>query len=99
MVIILAAIGFFLFGPDALISSTAAVDFGTQKGAGSAAGFVNGMGSFGQILGLSLPGLISELYGWNTLFMGMGCFVALAALILLPKWNAVPQNRAEKAKS
>jgi OPA family sugar phosphate sensor protein UhpC-like MFS transporter len=99
MVIILAAIGFFLFGPDALISSTAAVDFGTQKGAGSAAGFINGMGSTGQILGLSLPGLISELYGWNTLFMAMGCFVALAGLILLPKWNAVPQSRAEKAKS
>jgi OPA family sugar phosphate sensor protein UhpC-like MFS transporter len=95
MVVILAAIGFFLFGPDALISSTAAVDFGTQKGAGSAAGFVNGMGSTGQILGLSLPGLISELYGWNTLFVGMGCFVALAALILLPKWNAVPQSGAE----
>ena len=95
MVVILAAIGFFLFGPDALISSTAAVDFGTQKGAGSAAGFINGMGSTGQILGLSLPGLISELYGWDALFMGMGCFVVLAALILLPKWNAVPRSGAE----
>ena len=98
MVIILAAIGFFLFGPDALISSTAAVDFGTQKGAGSAAGFINGMGSTGQIIGLSLPGLISELYGWDALFMGLGGFVAMAALILLPKWNAVPLSRAEKAK-
>ncbi len=92
MVIILAAIGFFLFGPDALISSTAAVDFGTHKGAGSAAGFINGMGSTGQILGLSLPGLISEIFGWDALFMGMGCFVLLAALILAPKWNAVPPS-------
>jgi OPA family sugar phosphate sensor protein UhpC-like MFS transporter len=99
MMVVLAAVGFFLYGPDALISSTAAVDFGTQKGAGSAAGFINGLGSTGQILGLSLPGLISELYGWDTLFVGMGCFIALAALILMPKWNAVPQSRAAKTDS
>jgi len=90
MMLVLAAIGCFLFGPDALISSTCAVDFGTKSGAGSAAGFINGPGSTGQILGLSLPGVISEHYGWNVLFTGMGCFILLAALILLPKWNAVP---------
>jgi len=92
MVVILAAIGFFLFGPDALIASTSAVDFGTKENAGSAAGFINGMGSTGQILGLSLPGIISAMYGWNVLFIGMGCFILLAALILLPKWNAVPPS-------
>jgi OPA family sugar phosphate sensor protein UhpC-like MFS transporter len=92
MVIALAAVGFFLFGPDALISSTTAVDFGTKKGAGSAAGFINGMGSTGQILGLSLPGIISEIWGWNVLFNGMGVFVLVAAIILLPKWNAVPPS-------
>ena len=93
MVLVLAAIGFFLFGPDALIASTSAVDFGTKKGAGSAVGFVNGMGSIGQILGLSLPGIISATWGWNVLFNGMGVFILLAALILLPKWNAVPPSQ------
>ena len=92
MVIALAAVGFFLFGPDALIASTTAVDFGTKKGAGSAAGFINGMGSTGQILGLSLPGIISSIWGWNVLFNGMGVFVLLAAIILIPKWNAVPPS-------
>ena len=86
----LALIGCFLFGPDSLISSTCAVDFGTKDGAGSAAGFINGLGSIGQILGLSLPGIISERYGWNALFNGMGCCILLAALILLSKWNTVP---------
>ena len=45
------AIGLFLFGPDTLISGTAAIDFGTKKGAGTATGFVNGVGSIGAILG------------------------------------------------
>ena len=99
MVLALAAIGFFLFGPDALIASTTAVDFGTKKGAGSAVGLINGMGSTGQILGLSLPGIISATWGWNVLFVGMGVFVLLAALILLPKWNAVPPTRSGEAAS
>ncbi|RIK74985.1 MAG: MFS transporter, partial [Planctomycetota bacterium] len=32
----LFAIGFFLYGPDAIISATAAIDFGTKRGAGTA---------------------------------------------------------------
>lgn len=98
MMLVLAAIGCFLFGPDSLISSTSAVDFGTKGGAGSAAGFINGLGSTGQILGLWLPGMISERYGWDALFTGMGCSVLLAAVILFPKWNAVPAH-AEKPAS
>ena len=90
MILMLAAIGCFLFGPDTLIAGTCAVDFGAKDGAGSAAGFINGLGSIGQILGLWLPGIISERYGWGTLFTGMGCSMLLAALILVPKWNAVP---------
>ncbi|MBE0539941.1 MAG: MFS transporter [Verrucomicrobia bacterium] len=97
MILVLAAIGCFLFGPDSLISSTSAVDFGTKGGAGSAAGFINGLGSTGQILGLWLPGMISERYGWDVMFTGMGCFVLLAALILLPKWNAIPVSAAKPA--
>ena len=94
MMLVLAAIGCFLFGPDSLIASTCAVDFGTKEGAGSAAGFINGMGSVGQSLGLALPGVISERFGWNVMFTGMGCFILLAALMLAPKWNAVPVSAA-----
>jgi OPA family sugar phosphate sensor protein UhpC-like MFS transporter len=90
MIAAFAAIGFFLFGPDAIISSTAAVDFGTKKGAGTAVGFINGMGSIGQIIGLMLPGILKKHYGWDVLFTGMGCFILLAAILLAPKWNAMP---------
>ena len=56
------------------------------------------MGSVGQIIGLSLPGVISEHYGWNVLFIGMGCFVMLAAILLAPKWNAVPATAGDSGK-
>lgn len=87
---VLFAIGFLLYGPDTLISAACAVDFGTKKGASSAAGLINGLGSTGQILGMSLPGVISDRYGWGALFGCFGAFVLIAALLLFPKWNAVP---------
>jgi sugar phosphate permease len=95
MAAILFVIGFLLYGPDALISSVSAVDFGTKKGASSAAGVINGMGSTGQVLGMSLPGVISAHYGWGTVFYIFSGFILLAALILLPKWNAVPPENNE----
>ncbi len=90
VVLLLLAMGFFCFGPDAMIVSASAVDFGTKKGAASSAGLINGMGSTGQILGLSLPGIIWSNYGWGVLFNCMGAFVALAVILLLPRWNALP---------
>jgi sugar phosphate permease len=86
----LFAIGFLLFGPDSLIVATAAVDFGTKKGASSAVGLINGFGSIGAVLGGSLPGVISQRYGWDVLFYILGAAVLIAGLLLLPKWNAVP---------
>ena len=48
-----------LVWPDSMISATAAMDFGTKRGAGTATGFVNGIGSIGGILGGYLPGVIT----------------------------------------
>ncbi len=99
MVLLLFFLGFFLFGPDAMVSSVSAVDFGTKKGAGSSAGLINGMGSTGQILGLSLPGIIWARYGWGVLFNCLGVFVILAVLLLLPRWNALPATVKKEANS
>ena len=97
MCLLLAGIGFFLFGPDAMIASPCAVDFGTKKGAGSAAGLINGLGSIGQTLGLAVPGFILYAYGkdagWPILWKIYAGGILLAALILLPKWNAVPGDQ------
>jgi OPA family sugar phosphate sensor protein UhpC-like MFS transporter len=85
----LGAIGFLIFGPDSLISGVSAVDFGDKEGA-SAVGVINGFGSVGQVLGLSLPGIVSSLYGWDVLFKGFALCILSAALLLTPMWNARP---------
>lgn len=87
---LLFAIGFLLYGPDSLLTGTSAMDFGTKKGAATAAGFINGWGSVGAALGGGLPGYISDNYGWEPLFNGLAGASILAALILLPLWNARP---------
>lgn len=83
-------IGLFLYAPDSLVSGTAAVDFGTKQGASTAAGIINGAGSIGAILGVGIPGLLQKRFGWDGVFMSLAVTILVAALLLLPKWNALP---------
>ncbi len=93
-------IGLFLFAPDALISGTAAVDFGTRKGASTATGLVNGCGSVGAIIGVAAPKYIKEVmgYGWNGVFTFMSGMVLLATILLLPQWNRLPATKSVNKK-
>lgn len=88
-------LGFLIFIPDSLISGTAAIDFGTKQGASTANGLINGFGSIGQMLGVTLPGLVEVMIGkgshiWLYIFVGLGCSLGLAALLLAPQWNRLP---------
>jgi OPA family sugar phosphate sensor protein UhpC-like MFS transporter len=85
-------VGFFLYAPDSLLSGAAAVDFGTKDGASTAAGVINGCGSIGQILGLALPGFIVAIWGWDAVFWSMGCSILLAAILIAPQWNTLPNT-------
>jgi len=91
------AMGFLIFIPDSLISGTASIDFGTKKGASTANGVVNGLGSVGQMIGVMLPGSVESLLGkghniWPGIFVGLGISLALAGLLLAPLWNRLPPN-------
>ncbi|MDI3403709.1 MFS transporter [Streptomyces cavernicola] len=90
MVAVLAVIGLTVYAADSMISCVAAVDFGTDKGAGTAAGLVNGCGSVGAILGGLLPGFLSG----DALFIGFAGAALLAGLLMLPHWNRRPRNAA-----
>ena len=87
-------IGFFVFMPDTILNGPAAVDFGTKRGAGTVAGIVNGSGSVGAVLGGTLPGIFADRWGWSGVFTLLGVMALLAAVILLPKWNALPATAA-----
>ncbi|MFZ6047520.1 MFS transporter [Pseudomonas sp. CR3202] len=85
---LLFMMGMTLYGPDSMISGSAAIDFGTQDGAGTAAGFVNGCGSVGAILGGLLPGYFDT----TTVFLVFTAAALLASLMLVPFWNSRPQT-------
>jgi OPA family sugar phosphate sensor protein UhpC-like MFS transporter len=83
-------VGVFLFGPDSMISATAAMDFGTKRGAGTAIGCINGIGSMGGILGGWLPGQITTKSDWTPLFAVFFVGLALSAIVLVPLWRTRP---------
>jgi sugar phosphate permease len=80
----MALVGFMLFGPDALVSSTAAQDLGGVAAAGAAAGVINGVGSLGAIAQGALTVFVSQHYGWPALFNVFIGLAVLSALILTP---------------
>lgn len=83
-------LGFLAYAPDAMIGGVAVVDFGAKKGASTATGLVNGLGSIGAMIGGVIPGLLQEGWGWQRIFTCLAAAAFVAALLLLPKWNAVP---------
>ena len=67
--------------------------FGTKKGASTASGLINGAGSIGAIVGGTIPGFFQKQWGWQGVFTFLAVAVLLAALLLLPKWNALPASQ------
>lgn len=97
-------IGFLIYIPDSLIAGAAAIDFGTKKGASTASGLVNGLGSIGQIIGVTLPGWAGTILGqskniWNPIFLWLGIALAIAGLLLLPQWNRLPPTAKSPVKT
>jgi len=92
---LLFCVGFLIYGPDSLVSATAAIDFGTRKGASTASGIINGMGSVGAIIGGTIPGFFKDTWGWDGVFIFLSASVLIAGLLMLPKWNALPDTAAK----
>jgi OPA family glycerol-3-phosphate transporter-like MFS transporter len=91
----LFGIGFLIYIPETLLSASAAIDFGTKKGASTASGFINGCGSVGALIGITVPGWIGKTIEpgadqWQPIFIGLALGLALAALLLVPQWNRLP---------
>jgi OPA family sugar phosphate sensor protein UhpC-like MFS transporter len=91
----LALIGFMTFGPDTLMTAAGAMDLGTRRGAATAAGVINGMGSCGQLFSSLVVAYVSARFGWNSLFYLFAAFALVAALLLATKWNF----RVQKAEA
>ncbi|NLJ56601.1 MAG: MFS transporter [Firmicutes bacterium] len=65
MVLCLLAVGFFTYGPHVTLVGTVALDFGTRKAAGSAAGFIDSIGYLGAFLTGIITGYLVDWGGWS----------------------------------
>lgn len=83
-VLSLALVGFCLFGPDTLLSATAAQDLGGRRAAATAAGIINGTGSIGPIIGAYFASGLIGKYGWSRFFSVLGGGAFVAALVIIP---------------
>jgi OPA family sugar phosphate sensor protein UhpC-like MFS transporter len=88
----LGLIGFSTFGPDTLISATAAMDFGSRKASSTAAGFINGFGSIGAALSGVLVAWISVELGWGAVFYFLMMVTAASLILQIFMWNARGAN-------
>lgn len=83
-VLMLALIGALLVGPESLLTGAAAQQAAEPAAAASAAGFVNGLGSFGAALqGVVVPRIADQSH-WERLFPALGVFALAAMVALLP---------------
>ncbi len=80
-------IGFATFGPDTLISGATAQDLGGQQGAATAAGFINGVGSFGSICSPFVVAYVAEIYGWDSLFYIFAILALIAGCLMSINWK------------
>ena len=80
-------IGIMTFGPDSLMAAPAAQDIGTDEGAGTAAGVINGIGSLGQMCSGYVVAIVSSRYGWDAMFYLFVVFALISAGLTATKWN------------
>jgi sugar phosphate permease len=95
----ISLIGFFTYGPDALMSGAAAIDAGSPKAAGLAAGFINGVGSLGQMISGFVVAYIARKFGWDSLFYFFVAIAAVAGGFLTIKWNWAPKAHKHTTES
>lgn len=86
--ICIAATGFTLYGPDALMTGAGAMDIGSRKGAILAAGIINGMGSIGSVVQELVIGRLYKQGGGDLgpilyVLMGAAAFAALSLSMVL----------------
>jgi len=83
----ISLMGILIYGPDALIVSTAVLESVPHREAGRALAFVNGVGSIGQMFSPYLVTRFAHHYGWDNLFNLLLITSLISAGIMARKWN------------
>lgn len=90
--VVLALLGFMMYGPDALVSGAAAMDFSSRRHASFGVGFVCFLGSVGAIMSSFVGGIISTKFGWGAAFYFVAGVVLCCTILVSTMWNKVGEN-------
>lgn len=83
----ISMIGAFTFGPDTLMAGAGTQEAAPVQLTASAGGFVNGVGSIGQLISPYVVSGLSTWFGWHTLFACLGIAALLGGLALATQWK------------
>lgn len=88
-------IGFCTFGPDTLMAAAALQDTVPPECTASAAGFVNGIGSLGQVVSPMAVAYLSSQFGWPVLFGILAVVVFCGAASLATQCVRIVDRKVE----
>ncbi len=84
----ISVIGILVYGPDTLMSAAAVQDSARSADTGLALGYVDGVGSCGQLVsGYVIAGIV-QWFGWDSTFTLFAVVSILAGLVLASRWEA-----------
>ena len=86
-ILVLMAIGFMLYGPHVIMVTAMPMDYGTRKAAGSATGFIDGMGYIGASITGITSGWLIDTFGWSAAFDFWIAAAIAAAIIMILVWK------------
>ncbi|MDY0002703.1 MAG: MFS transporter [Polyangia bacterium] len=92
---LLGLAGFFIYGPDMLMSGAATVDLAHPRAAAAATGFTMSLGASGAIFSGFGIGWIKDAAGgrWDNVFYVLAGLSAVSALLMVSIWNARPRSK------
>lgn len=93
----IALIGMLTFGPDTLIGGAAVQDVTTPETAATAAGYVNGVGSVGQLLSPYVVATVVDRQGWDALFLWLVAMSLVGSALLATRWREPAVRAAQGA--
>ena len=89
----ISIIGILIYGPDMLMASTAVLDAVPHTQAGRACGYVDGVGSIGQMLSPIVVMQCARWFGWNSIFNLFVVCSLIAGSLLATRWDSQSSPR------
>jgi len=93
--IAMSVVGFFIYGPDTLISGACSQDLGGENRTASVAGAINGIGSIGAIMQGVVTAYVSETWGWQALFTAFTLLALVAGVLVALSQSFIARDAAK----